>query len=110
MNTLGTRLPGLGDSGAAAPSEAVARVLLGGVCGALMIFGRGLLASVAAVALAGFTVLAILLAHAFWRFDGAERFAQTNIFFEPGSIGCALLFAAGGHCHRTPDSQVRRGR
>jgi transmembrane protein len=51
-------------------------------------------AVVAALALAAFTVAATLIAHAFWTFEGAARFQQTNIFVEHLSIAFALAFVA----------------
>nr|WP_284701216.1 DoxX family protein [Rhodoplanes tepidamans] len=48
--------------------------------------------------LAGFTVVATLLAHAFWTFDGPERARQAATFFEHvsmiGGLGMAALLAA----------------
>ena len=51
-------------------------------------------AVVAALALAGFTVAATLIAHAFWRFEGVARIQHTNIFVEHLSIAFALAFVA----------------
>ncbi len=49
--------------------------------------------------LAGFTVAATLLAHAFWTFDGAERGHQAATFFEHlaivGGFAVAALFVNG---------------
>lgn len=48
--------------------------------------------------LAGFTVVATLLAHAFWGLDGPERGRQTATFFEHvaivGGLAVAALYAA----------------
>lgn len=44
--------------------------------------------------LAGFTVVATLLAHAFWLVDGPERGHQTATFFEHVAIVGGLLVAA----------------
>lgn len=48
---------------------------------------------IGATALAGFTAIATLLAHAFWLKPATERFLHQNIFFEHVSIigGLALL-------------------
>ncbi|GEO15899.1 DoxX family protein [Microvirga aerophila] len=49
--------------------------------------------------LAGFTVLATLLAHPFWAFDGPDRGRQTATFFEHlaivGGLAMAALFVNG---------------
>jgi len=49
--------------------------------------------------LAGFTVVATLLAHPFWAFDGPERGHQTATFFEHlalvGGFAMAALFVNG---------------
>lgn len=73
-------------------------VQLGG--SAALILRRDRLAMLGALALAGFTVLATLIAHAFWHFDGPARMQQTNIFFEHMSIAFALVFA--GWCQWQP--------
>jgi transmembrane protein len=44
--------------------------------------------------LAGFTVVATLLAHPFWMFDGPDRGRQTATFFEHVAIGGGLAIAA----------------
>jgi transmembrane protein len=41
-----------------------------------------------------FTVLATLLAHSFWQFDGVERAHQTAIFFEHVALIGGLAIAA----------------
>jgi uncharacterized membrane protein YphA (DoxX/SURF4 family) len=49
--------------------------------------------------LAGFTVLATLLAHPFWAFEGPDRGRQTATFFEHiaivGGLAMAALFVNG---------------
>jgi uncharacterized membrane protein YphA (DoxX/SURF4 family) len=49
--------------------------------------------------LVGFTVLATLLAHPFWAFEGPDRGRQTATFFEHvaivGGLAVAALFANG---------------
>jgi uncharacterized membrane protein YphA (DoxX/SURF4 family) len=49
--------------------------------------------------LAGFTVVATLLAHPFWAFDGPDRGHQTATFFEHvaivGGFAMAALFVTG---------------
>jgi uncharacterized membrane protein YphA (DoxX/SURF4 family) len=49
--------------------------------------------------LAGFTVVATLLAHPFWAFDGPDRGRQTATFFEHvaivGGLAMAALFGNG---------------
>ncbi|WP_137896240.1 DoxX family protein [Ramlibacter sp. 2FC] len=76
------------------PAVAVALTILVQLGGsAALILGRGRPAMLGALALAGFTVLATLIAHAFWRFDGPARMQQANIFVEHLSIAFALGFA-----------------
>jgi transmembrane protein len=53
---------------------------------ALLLAGAGLLA--------GFTVLATLLAHPFWAFEGSDRGCQTATFFEHVAIVSGLAMAA----------------
>jgi transmembrane protein len=54
---------------------------------------------VGAGVLAGFTVLATLLAHPFWTFEGADRGRQTATFFEHlaivGGFAIAAMFVNG---------------
>lgn len=44
--------------------------------------------------LATFTLMATLLAHAFWRFEGAERLAQMNTFLEHLALIAAFVVVA----------------
>jgi uncharacterized membrane protein YphA (DoxX/SURF4 family) len=44
--------------------------------------------------LAGFTVLATLVAHAFWTMQGQERFMAMNSFFEHLGLVCAFVLLA----------------
>lgn len=44
--------------------------------------------------LAGFTVLAALIANAFWTMEGAERFAATNAFFEHVGLAGGFILVA----------------
>ena len=74
---------------------AVATVLvqLGG--SALVLFARGRKAALGAIALAVFTLAATLIAHAFWREQGIDRFRDLNAFLEHvGLIGGFVLVAA----------------
>jgi uncharacterized membrane protein YphA (DoxX/SURF4 family) len=54
--------------------------------------------------LAGFTVVATLLAHPFWTFDGPDRGHQTATFFEHvaivGGFAIAALFVNGRRARR----------
>lgn len=73
-------------------AAAIILTQLGG--SALMLFGRGRVQAFGAVALAGFTVLATPVGHAFWRMQGMERFHNLNSFLEHiGLVGGLLLFA-----------------
>lgn len=46
------------------------------------------------MALAGFTLMATLMANPFWQFDGAERGQMMNGFFEHLGLAGALLLVA----------------
>jgi uncharacterized membrane protein YphA (DoxX/SURF4 family) len=61
--------------------------------GSALLIAGGRHAWIGAVALAGFTAIATLFAHAFWLKPANERFLHQNIFFEHVSIigGLALL-------------------
>lgn len=61
--------------------------------GSALLIAGGRLAWLGAAALAGFTVIATLYAHAFWLKPEAERFLHQNIFFEHVAIvgGLTLL-------------------
>lgn len=61
--------------------------------GSALLIAGGRHAWIGAAALAGFTAIATLFAHAFWLKPAAERFLHQNIFFEHVSIigGLALL-------------------
>ncbi len=68
---------------------------LGGSLAIVLGAGRWPVAVVlGALALAGFTVVATLLAHAFWTKVGPERIRDANIFWEHVSICGGLLLAA----------------
>ncbi len=61
---------------------------------ALLLFARGGLQALGAVALAGFTVVATPIGHAFWTMQGMERFHNLNAFLEHiGLVGGFLLIA-----------------
>ncbi|HEI9709627.1 DoxX family protein [Serratia sp. TSA_130.2] len=47
-----------------------------------------------ALVLAGFTLMATLMANPFWQFDGAERGQMMNGFFEHLGLAGALLLVA----------------
>ena len=66
---------------------------------ALVISGRALW--LGAGALAVFTALATLIAHAFWNMEGHERFLATNAFFEHlGLIAGFVIAALFSACER----------
>ena len=44
--------------------------------------------------LGGFTAFVTCVAHAFWKLDGAQRFAEMNIFMEHTALIAGLAFAA----------------
>jgi uncharacterized membrane protein YphA (DoxX/SURF4 family) len=67
---------------------------------ALVLFGGGWLRAVGAIALAGFTALATLLAHAFWSFEpgSPERLRHAIVFGEHlGLVGAFLYVACSEH-------------
>jgi transmembrane protein len=67
-------------------------VQLGG--SVLVLFGRGWAQALGAAALAGFTVVATVIGHAFWTMTGVERFENLNAFLEhAGLVGGFLLVA-----------------
>ena len=45
-------------------------------------------------ALAVFTAIATYLAHAFWKLEGAQRFAEMNVFMEHIALMAGMIFAA----------------
>ena len=78
-------------------------VQLGG--SAMAVLGRGRAAALGAAALAAFTMLATLIAHAFWRFEGPARSQQTNVFLEHVSIVFGLLLISWLHA-RAPRQAI----
>ena len=44
--------------------------------------------------LGGFTAFVTCVAHAFWKLDGAQRFAEMNIFMEHTALIAGMAFAA----------------
>jgi uncharacterized membrane protein YphA (DoxX/SURF4 family) len=73
-------------------AAATIAVQLGG--SALVLFGRGWLAILGALALAGFTLVATLIGHPFWSESGMDRFRDLNSFLEHfGLIGGFALVA-----------------
>jgi transmembrane protein len=67
------------------------------LAGSALLIAGGRYASIGAAALAGFTIVATLYAHAYWLKPESERFLHRNIFFEHISIvgGLALLAILG---------------
>jgi transmembrane protein len=73
-------------------AAATIAVQLGG--SALVLFARGRAQAFGAAALAGFTLVATLIGHAFWTMTGIERFQNLNAFLEhAGLIGGFLMIA-----------------
>lgn len=73
-------------------AAATIAVQLGG--SALVLFAPGRKAACGALALAGFTLAATLVGHAFWRETGMDRFRDLNAFLEHiGLIGGFVLVA-----------------
>ena len=84
-------------------AAATIAVQLGG--SALVLFARGRLAVLGALGLAGFTLLATLIGHAFWHEAGMERFHDLNSFLEHfGLIGGFGLVALSEWSRRSEDA------
>lgn len=62
--------------------------------GSALLIAGGRLTWIGSAALAGFTVLATLYAHAFWRMPPAEQFIHRNIFFAHVAVVGALVLVA----------------
>lgn len=74
-------------------AAATIAVQLGG--SALVLFARGRARALGALTLAAFTIAATLIAHAFWRETGIDRFRDLNAFLEHiGLVGGFVLVAA----------------
>lgn len=71
---------------------AAATILVELGCSALIIARRA--TWLACGVLAGFTVIATLVAHAFWTMQGQERFFAMNSFFEHLGLVCAFVLLA----------------
>ncbi|MGO4664586.1 DoxX family protein [Bosea sp. 2RAB26] len=69
-------------------------VILTQLGGSALLIAGGRYAWIGAAALAGFTILATLYAHAFWMKPAGERFLHQNIFFEHVSIVGGLVLLA----------------
>lgn len=59
--------------------------------------------------LAVFTLIVTLIAHAFWKLDGAARFAEMNTFMEHLALIAGFVFAAmaARYSHKECDSNRR---
>lgn len=62
--------------------------------GSVLLIAGGRFVWIGALALAGFTTIAMLSAHAFWLKPEAEQFLHRNIFFEHVSIVGGLVLLA----------------
>jgi transmembrane protein len=71
-----------------------ALVVLFQLAGSALVIAGGRLTWIGATALAGFTVVATLYAHAFWLKPESERFLHQNIFIEHISIVGGLVLVA----------------
>ena len=91
-------------------------VQLGGAT--MVLFCRGRWRALGALVLAGFTVAATWIGHAFWTMQGMERFHNLNAFLEhAGLVGGFLLVAAYAwrdaaseheSLHQQPESPLSR--
>ncbi len=66
------------------------------VAGALIAIGRWYV-SIAALALAGFTLATNVAFHDFWAMEGERAALELSLFFKNVSIAGALLYVAGIH-------------
>jgi uncharacterized membrane protein YphA (DoxX/SURF4 family) len=69
-------------------------VILTQLGGSVLLIAGGRFTWIGALALAGFTTVATLSAHAFWLKPEAEQFLHRNIFFEHVSIVGGLVLLA----------------
>lgn len=82
-----------------APALLVVATILVQLCGsALVITGR--MAWAGALALAAFTIVASLIAHAFWNFTGQDHARQLNTFLEHVALAGAFCLVAWDDRHR----------
>lgn len=70
----------------------IATVVLELGAAAMILAGRG--RAIGALALAGFTVMATLVANRFWEMAGIERFMAANAFFEHLGLAGAFVLVA----------------
>jgi uncharacterized membrane protein YphA (DoxX/SURF4 family) len=70
-----------------------ALVIVTQIGGAVLLMAGGRLGWLGAGALAGFTLVATLLAHAYWTMEGAERTRNMMVFWEHAAICGGLLLA-----------------
>lgn len=71
---------------------AIATIVLELGAAAMILTGRG--RTIGALALAGFTVMATLIANRFWEMAGIERFIAANAFFEHLGLAGAFVLVA----------------
>jgi uncharacterized membrane protein YphA (DoxX/SURF4 family) len=76
------------------PAALIAGLVIGTQIGGSVLFLARRTCWLGAGVLAGFTILATLLAHPFWVFEGADRSRQTATFFEHVAIVGGLALAA----------------
>jgi uncharacterized membrane protein YphA (DoxX/SURF4 family) len=76
------------------PAALIAGLVIGTQIGGSVLFLPRRTCWLGAGVLAGFTILATLLAHPFWVFEGTDRSRQTATFFEHVAIVGGLALAA----------------
>ncbi|MEE1613749.1 DoxX family protein [Microvirga sp. CF3016] len=76
------------------PAALIAGLVIGTQIGGSVFFLARRTCWLGAGVLAGFTILATLLAHPFWAFEGLDRGRQTATFFEHVAIVGGLALAA----------------
>ena len=79
--------------GFAMPAAVVAATVAVQLAGSLLVIANRS-AWLGAAALAAFTLLATMVAHPFWHFDGALRAVQQNTFLEHVALAAAFVLVA----------------
>lgn len=77
-----------------APAAPIAVATIGLELGASLLILTGIWRWLAALALAGFTVMATFLANRFWAMEAADRMAVMNAFFEHLGLAGGFLLVA----------------
>lgn len=86
-----------GLTGVAAPAPLAALVIATQLGGSALVVGGGLAACFGALLLAGFTMVATVLGHAWWRESHSRRVRDANAFWEHvalvGGLACVAILS-----------------